>query len=305
MSTIVTRIGKGTALTWVEGDANFTNLNTDKYQSGDSPTFAAVTATGNVSIANGRLDGLIGGAYSNVIGLGVTPTSWSNTLTSAWAIQLGDKAAVYQYSGVTYLGYNVKINSSYAEVAITASGTPALLAVGAGDIALKTATTNPGADSTITFTTVATAKGATSNLELNCGQLVFPAAQNASSNVNTLDDYEEGTWTPTDASGAGLSFSSASGWYTKIGKTVYIFGSVTYPVTANGSSAMIGSLPFTAGASGQGAVGRGYSTETTFGGGLVQNNAVTIALYNTTTAITNATLSGDDVRFSGSYLASS
>lgn len=34
------------------------------------------------------------------------------------------------------------------------------------------------------------------------GQIVFPATQNASSNANTLDDYEEGTWTPTVGSSA-------------------------------------------------------------------------------------------------------
>lgn len=32
MTTIVTRAGKGSALTWVEGDANFTNLNTAKLE---------------------------------------------------------------------------------------------------------------------------------------------------------------------------------------------------------------------------------------------------------------------------------
>ena len=36
MSTIVTRAGKGSPLTNTEVDANFTNLNADKYQSGDS-----------------------------------------------------------------------------------------------------------------------------------------------------------------------------------------------------------------------------------------------------------------------------
>jgi len=32
MSTIVTRAGKGSALTWTEGDANITNLNNDKIE---------------------------------------------------------------------------------------------------------------------------------------------------------------------------------------------------------------------------------------------------------------------------------
>src|ERR1035437_2045665 len=42
----------------------------------------------------------------------------------------------------------------------------------------------------------------------SAGQIKFPASQNASSDANTLDDYEEGTWTPADGSGAGLSFTS-------------------------------------------------------------------------------------------------
>ena len=35
MSTLTTRSGKGSPLTNTEVDSNFTNLNTDKYQSGD------------------------------------------------------------------------------------------------------------------------------------------------------------------------------------------------------------------------------------------------------------------------------
>ena len=63
--------------------------------------------------------------------------------------------------------------------------------------------------------------------------------------ANALDDYEEGTWTPTDVSGAGLSFSTAVGTYTKIGRMIYASTQIVYPSTANGSSALIGGLPFT------------------------------------------------------------
>lgn len=60
MSTIVTRTGKGSALTWAEADANFTNLNGDKVEkSGDTMTGAlkntasqigtSATATDNFS----------------------------------------------------------------------------------------------------------------------------------------------------------------------------------------------------------------------------------------------------------------
>jgi hypothetical protein len=73
----------------------------------------------------------------------------------------------------------------------------------------------------------------------------FPGTAVASSDANTLDDYEEGTWTPTDASGAGLTFTTSSSNYTKIGRVVIASSLVTYPSTANGSTAKIGGFPFT------------------------------------------------------------
>ena len=60
-----------------------------------------------------------------------------------------------------------------------------------------------------------------------------------------LNWYEEGTWTPADGSGASLTFSSASGRYTRIGRAVHIICSFTYPSTANVSAAIISGLPFT------------------------------------------------------------
>ena len=67
-----------------------------------------------------------------------------------------------------------------------------------------------------------------------------------------LNWYEEGTWTPTDGSGAGLSFSDASGHYTRIGRTVTIVFVLTYPATANASAARVGGLPFTSANTGNG-----------------------------------------------------
>ena len=47
MATITTRSGKGSPLTNTEVDANFNNLNNDKYQSGDSVVVADITSSGD------------------------------------------------------------------------------------------------------------------------------------------------------------------------------------------------------------------------------------------------------------------
>jgi hypothetical protein len=81
------------------------------------------------------------------------------------------------------------------------------------------------------------------------GQIVFPGTQNASANANTLDDYEEGTWTPTitfGGAGTGITYSQQSGIYRKVGSLVWVSAHVV--LTNNGSSAgtmRIVSLPFT------------------------------------------------------------
>jgi len=59
--------------------------------------------------------------------------------------------------------------------------------------------------------------------ELESGQLKFPAVQIPSADVNTLDDYEEGTWTPVltrFTTPSGHTYVSQEGTYTKIGNRV-------------------------------------------------------------------------------------
>ena len=73
----------------------------------------------------------------------------------------------------------------------------------------------------------------------------FSADSSASGMTSELlDDYEEGTWTPVDESGASLTFSNVFGYYTKVGDTVMAFGRVTFPTTASALTITIGGLPF-------------------------------------------------------------
>jgi hypothetical protein len=78
--------------------------------------------------------------------------------------------------------------------------------------------------------------------------IAFPSTQVSSSNANTLDDYEEGTWTPTDGSAAGLTFTSASGFYIKTGRVVHCYADFRFPSTSDSNSARI-NLPIPVAAS--------------------------------------------------------
>lgn len=87
-------------------------------------------------------------------------------------------------------------------------------------------------------------------LFLGGGQLAFPATANPSSDANTLDDYEEGTWTPAlTFGGAAVGMTATAqtlGRYTKIGNMVAVY--FRHQLSAKGSStgtAVIGGLPFT------------------------------------------------------------
>ena len=85
-------------------------------------------------------------------------------------------------------------------------------------------------------------------LILNQGQIKFPSTQVASANANTLDDYEEGSWTPTVTSSSGAITSyTAFGYYTKIGRIVsaQFHISMTNIGTAAGTYLNVASIPFT------------------------------------------------------------
>jgi len=79
--------------------------------------------------------------------------------------------------------------------------------------------------------------------------ITFPATQSASSNANTLDDYEEGTFTPVLKLGTttqSLSGSTKAN-YTKIGNIVYVTAEVYFTKSGTGDFNVSG-LPFTSAA---------------------------------------------------------
>jgi hypothetical protein len=143
--------------------------------------------------------------------------------------------------------------------------------------------------------------------------ITFPATQSASSNANTLDDYEEGTWTPS--LGGNTTYNGQSGNYIKIGKMVYVEGNINVNLIGTGSTSLVSGLPFTSATQVTGAratLSVNYFNSTA-------SNVTFIALYLNSASTTapfqgigaaGTTMStiaifgnGTDVYFSGSYYA--
>lgn len=83
MSTLTLRSVKGTPLTNTEVDNNFSNLNTDKYESGDSPSFADLTLSGSLTISVDPTVSAAGSTQGDATAL----TKTVNIVTSATASQ--------------------------------------------------------------------------------------------------------------------------------------------------------------------------------------------------------------------------
>ena len=73
--------------------------------------------------------------------------------------------------------------------------------------------------------------------------ITFPATVSLSTNANTLDDYEEGTWTPS--LGGNTTYLIQEGKYTKIGNRVFVTAQIQVTTIGTGSTTTVSGLPFT------------------------------------------------------------
>ena len=101
--------------------------------------------------------------------------------------------------------------------------------------------------------TLSSTLSVTGAITATAGQIVFPATQAASADANTLDDYEEGTWTPT--LGGTTTYANQDGVYTKVGRLVHIQGHLNITLIGTGSATVVSGLPFTSAVAAPGSVG--------------------------------------------------
>jgi hypothetical protein len=217
--------------------------------SGDSAYDTVLTTIGATGVAIGANQVIVGRFSSTglaVTGISTVAATASQTnlaslllSTTATTHYLGGKVTVGlggTESGLYYGGEgsaNLQFSGSTARAAIVA-------AIGANPLQL-------GSNGTIYASLSSTGLAVTGLVDISAatsGQIKFPATQNASTNANTLDDYEEGTWTPS--LGGTATYLAQTGRYTKIGRLVFIRGTILINVLGTGSTTAISGLPFTA-----------------------------------------------------------
>ena len=218
---------------------------------------------------------------SGNLGLGVTPSAWattfnvkafqtaggslfnfSNTVISLTQNSFYNTSGGYSYANNGFASEYYQMDGKHIW-RTAASGT-------AGNaVTFTQAMTLDASGNLLVGVTSANASGGV--LQLKSG-ITFPATQVASSDANTLDDYEEGTWTGTLKGSVSDPTTpvTATGRYTKVGRVVTVQISFSNADT-NGASGAIGitGLPF-AGVSGITQIG----TFSTINGTTVTNGAI-------------------------------
>ena len=129
-------------------------------------------------------------------------------------------------------------------------------------------------------------------LQLTGGQIVFPGTHIPSTDANTLDDYEEGTWTPSFTLDSGAATAtSASGSYVKIGRQVSVTLSIQFSVPSAANINDITGLPFVIENTNQRGVGASRETGVT---GLMwqlranaNSSSMTMRRYDNAQALSN------------------
>ena len=163
-------------------------------------------------------------------GLAVT-TGYSNTLLGSGAGATLQGGYQNTYVGRDADGANGRINST---------------AVGFGTTAQADNSVTLG-NASVTAVYMAQDSGAT----VHCAGVNFPDTQVASADANTLDDYEEGSWTPVYEAATNsfttMTMDIVSATYTKIGRQVTVRGSIRTDNVSVGSASgtlRLGGLPF-------------------------------------------------------------
>ena len=165
----------------------------------------------------------------------------------------------------------------------------------AGNIQIPFSISSAGAVSALTTFAAGTTIGVGGATPSTSGAgITFPADQTilgASTNANTLDDYEEGTWTPSI--GGTATYSNQVGRYIKIGNQVFAHFAIGITTQGTGSTiSQISGLPFASGIASQNCSNltwSGFGVAMAYGVYYVGSGGTTLSLSYSTGAQTGLT----------------
>jgi hypothetical protein len=197
------------------------------------------------SIINALSSGT-GGIVTSGDASGILQLQTANT--AAVTIDGSQNVGIGTSSPTTKLTVNNASATDY--VALTTGGTvKGVLADEAGDLIIKSAAsllfqTNGTIRARLNTTGAFVLAGGTTTA--NGIGITFPATQSASSDANTLDDYEEGSFTPIFAASGGTTptTQTGTGAYIKIGRVVHLHGQISWSGSGSAGSNLRIDLPF-------------------------------------------------------------
>ena len=220
------------------------NNNNIQFFASDGTTYQAVVGTigsdfiiGTGTSGTTRLTITSGGN----VGIGITPSAWA--FYKALQVQAAS-IANFDNADNSIVGSNVFYGGSPADFRYISTGTSTMYRLNSGIHSWSTAASGT-AGAAITFTQAMTLD-ASGYLRLASRGIQF---NGDTSDANSLDDYEEGTWTPTFGGGTIYGTYTPFGLvarYTKIGRQVTVQMNCTFATSATGGTGnmIIGGLPF-------------------------------------------------------------
>ncbi len=285
--------------------------------------FAHVTVAGVLYVY--KLNATLGGAES--IPTIIAPDS--NAGTKRWVLQ-GINALEITNNSLTasqtvmtdankklvsadYLDQAVKQASSPTFVGETLSGLTASLPVFTG--ASKELVSKSVADTRTALGLGIADSPTLTALTLTNGQIVFPSTQVPSANANTLDDYEEGTWTPNlafDGDITGITYNADyhEGTYTKIGNIFRFVANIvlTSKHDHTGTVTILG-LPFAVPDADKYGIVISFAPTNaiaygSYPGGRISNNSAVLVLFKPNATGVGANLTDADFSNNSSFMIS-
>ena len=240
-------------------------------------------ANGSVGIGKSSLNNLTSGGGNTALGfeaLKTISTGATSTAVGYEALELatgsGNTAIGYEAGNVISTGAENTILGGFSNP--SAFNATNETVVGGGTTGQGSNTVTLG-NTSVTAVYMAQDSGAT----VHCAGVNFPDSQVASSDANTLDDYEEGTYTPVVSNGSSnYSASVQNGYYTKIGDQVFVQVNITSSEAGSGGALQV-TLPFNY----NGASNKFITASVRYGGLDLDANCVQLMLGNSSSGTSN------------------